>query len=294
MADLSGDLYGAAAAAPMLTGDDYLKTLPPQTAAIVKSFDAGKQQVSPMFWRSKQGAQLEPILTQYNPEFDATNYSKRQATATAFAKGQQGNAVRSVNQAISHMGTLSQNIDSLNNFGGIATPLNYVVNNIEQATGDPRQGVYQQTVQALGGELNKAFAGSGAGNVTEHEAWKDTFPINASKDQQKAYLQNSTNLLAGAMHALDDQYKQGMGVNASVTNLISPHAMKIYTAIQNGETPSTNDLKALQTELSTSSQGVNATAQPNQSQMMPSTATTNTPMDLQSLAKAELARRMKK
>lgn len=254
MADLSAQLYGGQGSAPMLSGEDYLKTLPPQTAAIVKSFDQGRQAVNPMFWRSKQGAQLEPIITQYNPEFDATNYAKRSQTATAFAKGTQGNAVRAVNQAISHMGTLSQNIDSLNNFGGILTPLNKIVNPIEDATGDPRQGVYNQTVQALGGELNKAFSGSGAGSVTEHEAWKDTFPLNASKVQQKSYLQNSTNLLAGAMHALDDQYKQGMGVNASVTNLISPHAMKIYTAIQNGQTPTAEDIKALQTEISTSQQ----------------------------------------
>jgi hypothetical protein len=233
-----------------LTGEDYLKTLPPSTQRLVKSFASGKQAVTPMFWRSKQGAQLEPILTQYDPEFDATNYAKRQATAKAFSAGPTADKVRAVNQAISHMGTLSQNIDQLDNFNGLATPLNYIVNPVESFFGSSKQGVYDQTRQALSGELNKSMAGGGGGNVTEHEAWKDTFPMNASKNAQKDYLQNSTNLLAGAMHALDDQYKQGMGLNAQVTDLISPHAMTIYSAIQNGKPVSKADITALKLELS--------------------------------------------
>ena len=254
MADLSAQLYGGVDNSQLpvqLTGEDYLKTLPPSTQRLVRSFNSGKQAVTPMFWRSTQGSQLEPILTQYNPDFDATNYAKRQATAKGFAIGPTADKVRAVNQAISHMGTLSQNIDSLDNFNGLATPLNYIKNPIESAFGGSKQGVYDQTRQALSGELNKSMAGGGGGNVTEHEAWKDTFPMNASHDAQKDYLQNSTNLLAGAMHALDDQYKQGMGLNASVTDLISPHAMKIYTAIQNGEPVSKSDIVALKQELST-------------------------------------------
>ena len=283
MADLSAQLYGNVDTSQpqgQLTGEDYLKTLPPATQRLVKSFDSGKQAVTPMFWRSKQGSQLEPILTQYNPDFDAVNYSKRQATAKGFSVGATADKVRAVNQAISHMGTLSQNIDQLDNFNGLATPLNYIRNPLELAFGGDA-GVYDQTRQALSGELNKAFGGSGGGNVTEHEAWKDTFPMNVSKNSQKKYLQNSTNLLAGAMHALDDQYKQGMGLNASVTDLISPHAMNIYTKIQNGETPSSADIKALRSELAVA-------------QIKPAstnTVSTSATPDLASLAKAELARR---
>ena len=220
-----------------LTGDEYLKTLPANMASLVKKYAAGDLPVSPQMTRSTAGMQLLNAISQYDPSFDATNYQKRQQTANAFAKGMQGNAVRGANQALYHMGRLYNNIENLDNFGGVATPLNAVVNPVESFFGDPRQGQFKQTVQAVGSELRRVFAGAGGGSLAELKQWEDAFPVNASKEQQKAYLMNGVELLHGGLDALNQQYQAGMGLNKNVTDLLSPSARQVYNKLQAGENP---------------------------------------------------------
>ena len=220
-----------------LTGEDYLKTLNPAAATLIKKYASGELPVTGQMVRTPAGQQLLGAITQYDPSFDATNYQKRQQTANAFAKGMQGNAVRGANQALYHMGRLYNNIDKLDNFGGIATPLNAVVNPVEEFFGDPRQGQFKQTVQAVGSELRRVFAGAGGGSLAELKQWEDAFPVNASKEQQKAYLMNGVELLHGGLDALNQQYQAGMGLNRNVTDLLSPSARQVYNKLQAGENP---------------------------------------------------------
>jgi hypothetical protein len=227
-----------------LTGDDFLKTIPPSAATLVKKYATGELAVTPQMTRTPQGVQLLTAITQYDPKFDATNYQKRQQTANAFAKGPQGNAVRGANQALYHMGRLYQNIENLNNFNGIATPLNAPVNYLEKTFGDPRQGQFKQTVHAVGSELRRVFAGAGGGSLTELKQWEDAFPENASKEQQKAYLMNGVELLHGGLDALNQQYQQGMGLNKNVNDLLAPSSRKVYESLMIGENPNVKQTPA--------------------------------------------------
>jgi hypothetical protein len=220
-----------------LTGDDFLKTIPPSAATLVKKYATGELAVTPQMTRTPQGVQLLTAITQYDPTFDATNYQKRQQTANAFAKGPQGNAVRGANQALYHMGRLYENIENLDNFGGIATPLNAPINYIQKTFGDPRQEQYKQTVQAVGSELRRVFAGAGGGSLAELKDWKEAFDPNASKEQQKAYLMNGVELLHGGLNALNQQYQQGMGLNKNVNDLLAPSSRKVYESLMIGENP---------------------------------------------------------
>ena len=220
-----------------LTGDQFLNTLPTNVQPLIKKYANGELSLTPQMTRTPAGASLLQAVTQYDPTFDATNFQKRQQTANAFAKGPQGNAVRGANQALYHMGRLYQNIENLDNFNGIATPLNAPVNLLEKTFGDPRQGQFEQSVHAVGSELRRVFAGAGGGSLKELQDWENTLPLNASKEQQKAYLMNGVELLHGGLDALNNQYQQGMGLNKNVNDLLAPSSRAVYEKLQLGQNP---------------------------------------------------------
>lgn len=223
---------------------DYFENLPthvkPMVNAVLENRIplAGKAPLD-----RKSMTQLFDIVSNVDPAYDATNFQKRQQTANAFAKGPQANAVRGVNQTLYHMGKLYNNIEDLNNFGGLATPLNSIVNPAEEFFGDPRQGKFRQTAQAVASELRRVFSGSGGGSLAELNKWESSLPENASQDQQKAYIQNGIDLLQGGLGALNQQYKSGMGLNRDVTDLLDPKARQILSKLQSGENPNAKATK---------------------------------------------------
>jgi hypothetical protein len=224
---------------PAVTGDAVLKSLPAGIAVQVQKLAEGKQAFPTGFaMKSPYWQNMVSLVAQYDPSFDAVNFNKRNQTATAFAKGKQADAVRAVNQTLYHMGGLADNIESLSNFNGMATPLNYIVNPAQKYLGgDPRQGTFEQTAHAVGSELRKVFSNGGTGSLQELQQWEDTLPVNGSQVQQTAYLKNGLNLLQGAMSALDNQYKEGMGNKASINDLITPIARKVIDRISGSGTP---------------------------------------------------------
>lgn len=229
-------------AAAQLTGDDFLKTLPQGRATLIRMINDGNVQVTPQLLTKNPG--LLAQTGQAFPDFDQKDYNSRYQTAVAFNKGKQADAVRAANQAIYHMGGLNEAIGSLNNFNGVASPLNYIVNPVEKAFGDTRQGVFEQKAQAVASELRKVFGGSGGGSLAELEEWRKSLPVNASQEQQKAYLKSGVDLLNGAVSALQNQYEKGMGKAAAGRSLLSPESQKTLDVI-NGK-PSTTQPPAAQ------------------------------------------------
>lgn len=216
---------GAGGGGPVGTGDDFLKSLDPGTAGLVKAYADGRMAFpGGAAMRSPRMMQLLSLVSQYDPSFDATDFNARNKTMAGFTAGKQGDAVRAVNQAIAHAGSLSDAIDKLDNFGGMATPLNKIVNPVEEAFGNSKQGNFRMNALALSAELRKVFAGGGGGSLSELQSWESGLPENASKDQQKAYLAKGLELLQGGIGALNDQYQRGMGPKSNVMNLVSPTA----------------------------------------------------------------------
>jgi len=220
------------------TGEDYLKTISPTAANLIKKYVNGELQVTAQMVRTPAGQQLLGAITQYDPTFDATNYQKRQQTATAFAKGNEGKAIRAANQTLYHMGNLYQRTEDLNNLNILPGILNAPINLIEEkGFGDTRQGKYRQSAQAVASELRKVFAASGGGNLTELQAWEKSFDPNAGENQQKEYIGNGVDLLRGALKSLESQYRTGMGLNKNIGDLLSPEARGVYEKLQAGENP---------------------------------------------------------
>jgi hypothetical protein len=233
-------------------GPDMLKAIPVPLANQVKALAEGRLAfpsgfaLKTPYWQS-----MLTLVGQYDPSFDAINYQKRSQTANAFSKGVQGNAVRAVNQTLMHMGTLDSAINALDNvssLGVLNRPVNSAINYAQEKGNSPTQGNFKQTVQAVASELRKVFSSGGVGNLQELKQWEDTMPLNASKDQQQAYLKNATKLLQGAMVALDNQYKTGLGPKASINDkLITPEARAVLDRLTGaGPTPSSDTQTGVQ------------------------------------------------
>ena len=213
-----------------ITGDEFLNSIPPDLRSKVKLISEGKYPIGQRFANTPAGSELITLASQYDPSFDATDFNKRNRTATNFASGVEGRGVRAVNQTLYHMNKLNDSIENLNNFNGVGKLLNPITNYVEEGVfGDVRQGKFKQDVQAVSSELRRVFAATGGGGLTELEKWEQSFPLNATKEQQKAYLKEATSLLGGAMQALNDQYTAGMGKDP--TNLYNKKSIDTLSKI---------------------------------------------------------------
>lgn len=216
-----------------LSGDDYLKTLPPAVANQVRMLSEGRMPITAMSARSPQMMQLLSMASQYEPGTDATTYVQRAQTVKDFAPGgKDGQAITNLNTAIHHAGQLADSIDSLNNSNIMPGLTNPVENYLGQKVmGQTTQGVYKQKADALSSELRKVYAGGGGGSLSELNEWQKSFDPNASKDQQKAYLQSGMELLTGALQAKQDAYQRGMGSRANFGQFITPESQRVLARL---------------------------------------------------------------
>lgn len=227
-----------------LAGQDLFNALPdkakPQVQALL---DGRKSYPVSMGLRDPYTRQLIEWAAQVDPEFDQTDFNKRNKTAMAFATGEPAQKMRIVGTALGHMGTMANDISNLNNFGGVATGLNYLANPLAKATGQPEPGSFETTAHALAGELRKVYSGTSAGNLEELRNWESSFNVNASPVQQKAYLAKAAELLYSQIDSLQNQYKTGMGTSRSVFDstgvngeqLINPVAKTVLANFTNGD-----------------------------------------------------------
>lgn len=225
-------------AAQQVTGPDYLATLPTGAAAQVKALAEGRQAFpTGMALKSPYWQNMLTATSQYDPTFDAVNYNGRAQTRKAFTSGQPAQAVTAMNTALGHAERLTNSFDALNNFGGIATPLNAPVNAIKGAFGSPTVTAADEDVDALAAEGRKVFANTGGGSLTELENWQKNFPRNGSPAQQHAAVGEFVNLLDSRLSSLADQYNRGMGTTQQPMQLLEPHAQAVYEKLT-GNIPS--------------------------------------------------------
>jgi len=209
-----------------VSGDQLLAAMPIPLANQIRGILQGNIAPGSLSARNPTTQQLMMLAQQVDPNFDATQYGARFSVAKDFSSGQSSQAIKSVNQTMSHAAKLLQNIEQLNNYGGLFPgAVNYIANLAgEHALGQATQKNFEQTAMALSSELRKVFAASGGGSLSELRSWEDTLPVNGSPYQQREALQNGMELLHGALSALQDKYQRGMGPNADVTKLLSPKA----------------------------------------------------------------------
>jgi hypothetical protein len=123
-----------------------------------------KGQLAPLsgFALSRPMAQnIMARVVQINPDFDPTQFATRQKAEKDFATGKQGTSVKSFNVAISHLGTLDQLADALNN--GNVQLINKIGNAYATQSGGTAPTDFNAAKKIVADEIVKAIVGSGGG-----------------------------------------------------------------------------------------------------------------------------------
>ena len=225
----SGPGADGSPAAALSHGDEFLKTLPIQAQEQVKALSEGRLSFpTGAAMRSPYAQNLVAMVSQYDPQFDAINYGARAATRKDFTSGKASDSINAVNTVMQH---LSEYLDAGNDLNNSSLrPLNYVMNGIQDATGDPRLTKFNTTRNAVIDEVEKAYRGSG-GSQAGIEAWKENMTSSQSPAQIAASGTQLVKLLEGKMEALGDQYTKGMGVARTGLELLSPKAQAVYNRV---------------------------------------------------------------
>lgn len=214
---------------PNLTGDAYLNSLPQSMRAQVRALSEGR-----IAWPTGRAAtdphwqQVIAATGQFDPTFDAANYSTRVSTRRNFTSGVARRNITALNTALRHLETLSRAGADLDN--GSWPLINRVRNFARTETGDERANNFNLARDAVADEMERVFRGS-AGSVSGVENWRATLNAAQSPDQLRGAIQQGVNLLHSRLESLGDEYNAGMGRSDSPISLLNPHAQEVMRTL---------------------------------------------------------------
>jgi hypothetical protein len=214
-----------------LTGKDYLASMPRSEANIVQQMVEGTIAPPSSFALGKQiwAARLAAAKN-YDPTFDAANWSGRVAGVKDFSAGKSSEMVRSANQTLHHTDGLLNSMDALNN--GDYPMKNYVGNKLNEATGGGAPTAFRLNAHAVAEEMAKVFKGANLSD-TEIRTWEQNLSENMSPEQQRAAVGKLRDLLQGSLQALDEKRVASMGQMAAdkAGPIIKPEGQKVLQRI---------------------------------------------------------------
>lgn len=195
------------------TGNDFLKGLKPSDAAQVKALAEGRQP----FPTGMSYAKLQPLIaavTQYDPTFDAANYTARSKARSDLTSpnGTGGKTINSLNTAIQHLGRLSDLIETEDNSN--IPIVNAVMNPLRTAGGSTAVTNFNAVQPQAMKEIERLWRGAG-GSEGDINALKDSLSKNAGKQQQREALQEFVNLVRGKLDSTEQQRDNILGPVAS-------------------------------------------------------------------------------
>jgi hypothetical protein len=134
--------------------------------------------------------------------------ASQKAADVDFAKGKNGNTVRSLNVAIAHLDSLSQLATALNNNDTQA--LNKIGNYLATQTGKPAPTNFNTAKQMVADEVVKAVVGAGGG-VADREAAAKVISDANSLAQLAGGINTYKELMKGQIGGLKLQYENSTG-----------------------------------------------------------------------------------
>jgi len=196
-------------------GEDFLASLPPEDRESIRNVASGKTPLTTFSVRGGHREAIHKMVLQYDDTYNAT----RPTMYREFTSGATGKNITSINTAISHMGTMSDLADALQNNDLVVA--NRAINFLKQQTGDPSVTNFETARQAVGEELMRTFRVVGA---SEHEAqaWMERFKTANSPEQLRGALGTAGSLLAGRIKAVNDYWKRGTQTDKDFPDIIPP------------------------------------------------------------------------
>jgi hypothetical protein len=196
---------------PGQTNEDFLKVLPPETAAKVKMLVEGRLSLPTRFAKGDTYWQgLLDAAAKYDPSFDQANYNARSKARQDLTSpsGTGGKTINAMNTALQHAGRLSDLIEKLDNYD---TPIaNAVVNPLRSAAGSTSVTNFNAVAPQLMKEIERAWRGSGGSSGEIQDLIKSIGP-NMGKQQQREALAQFVELLQGKLDSTTQQRDAIMG-----------------------------------------------------------------------------------
>lgn len=176
------------------------------TAAMIASGQIAPLTSSAM--KSPWGQKVMTKVAELNPDFSGANFKNTTRAEADFNTGKQGNTVRSLNVATSHLNTLGTLADALNN--NDTRLLNTVSNAWKTQTGSPAPTNFEAARNMAADEVVKAIIGSG-GSLEDRKAAVNTINSAGSLAQLKGVIETYKHLLGGQLEGLRQQYETSTG-----------------------------------------------------------------------------------
>jgi len=236
----------------LASGQGKPKPLASDTASIAQQI--AEYRLPPVSTRAQATPEGQALMAQVaalNPTYDATQYNTKKAGDVKFTSGQQGNSVRSIGVANTHLDTLNLLFQAQEN--GDITAFNKARNIWRQQTGSELPNDVNTAVKIVAPEVAKGIIGSGAGSMTEREALANSFASSASPDIMKGATKTVRALLKGQLNGLRGQYQASTG-KKDFYNRFGLSQEGTFSNVSDNSSP--NDLAAMaQAEIARRKQG---------------------------------------
>ena len=197
-----------------LTGEEFLKTLPPnvqQTVKKVANYEVDLAKVASLRGGKGQSerSRLIAMVAQYDPSYDMTQFAARNKLRSEFTSGTAAKNLVALNTAERHIQTLERlekelpqsDIQLINKLQGEAM----------SAFGSPAITNWDNAAQKVADEVNRAFVG--AGSQAQEGIKRELQALKASQSpaQRQQAIATIREMLGGRREELKGQYERGMG-----------------------------------------------------------------------------------
>lgn len=227
---------------PNLSGEDYINQFGPEVKAAVKSYingdvmPTGNPRAQAIATKAKEIAQKYGQDTG-TPVSDAL-YSEKRKYRTELgtnSPNSAGGQAKAFNQGISHLTSLADNLEKLDNSNGFGIPaVAGVVNAVRQGASVQQSAISDEAKtlgQTVAGEVGKLFSGAAGGGVHERELTRERFDTVKSKPQMAAALRATLETMDGGLKALEQRRDSVLGPNSGV-ELVSAETKANIAKIQ--------------------------------------------------------------
>jgi hypothetical protein len=176
-------------------------------------------------------AQLYRDAKLYDATYDQTHFKEKGDVIASFSKGQDRQAVNSLNVAVSHLGTLQKLGDALQN--GDFVLWNKLRNAAGIQVGRPEATNFNAAKEIVGDEVVKAIVG-GVSAQADRDAIKHLIMAQQSPAQLKGTINTFVDLLGGQLEGRRIGYQAGTGLNNFDRKYLSPETQEALSARSRG------------------------------------------------------------
>lgn len=201
------------------TLDKISQTYGPMTAIAIKGL--ADYSLNPTDWTirgTKAGGmtreQAVTLAKMVDPTYDDSQFAVRKAMKENITSGAYSKTISAANTLIQHLALLQANFNALGNTGSVGTILNPLKNLEMGLVGSGKPTAVKTAIDAVATEAATVYKG-GTPSESEIASWKEKMNANMSPAQMKSAIQTVTDLMAGKLSTISDEYKGVMGTPLS-------------------------------------------------------------------------------